>query len=192
MQNPAFAFVEPHQVPLYPTFQPGQVTLNGSTSTLMMKLSRVWQWVCFILFHDFPCRHPIRHSWCPQETKRRKHTFFSIFQGSEILERAVPVRWCSCPGPLWHTRTSPAGFGKTSHCAVIWVSSLELGWPGTPWSHLGHLLPEVSTRMTHPNQNIDKPSRVPINSYPKQVCWQCKTGRSGWCTAKLHCHPDHW
>jgi len=27
-------------------------------------------------------------------------------------------------------------------------SSLELGWPGTPWSHLGCLLPELSTRMT--------------------------------------------
>jgi len=32
VQDPAFAFVEPHQVPLCPTFQPIQVTLNGSTA----------------------------------------------------------------------------------------------------------------------------------------------------------------
>jgi len=32
VQDPAFAFVEPHQVPLCPTFQPVQVTLNESPS----------------------------------------------------------------------------------------------------------------------------------------------------------------
>jgi len=32
VQDPAFAFVEPHQVPLCPTFQPVEVTLNGSTA----------------------------------------------------------------------------------------------------------------------------------------------------------------
>jgi len=32
VQDPAFALVEPHQVPLCPTFQPVQVTLNGSTA----------------------------------------------------------------------------------------------------------------------------------------------------------------
>jgi len=32
VQDPAFAFVEPHQVPLCPTFQPVKVTLNGSTA----------------------------------------------------------------------------------------------------------------------------------------------------------------
>jgi len=32
VQDPAFAFVEPHQVPLCPAFQPIQVTLNGSTA----------------------------------------------------------------------------------------------------------------------------------------------------------------
>jgi len=32
VQDPAFAFVEPHQVPLFPAFQPIQVTLNGSTA----------------------------------------------------------------------------------------------------------------------------------------------------------------
>jgi len=32
VQDPAFGFVEPHQVPLCPTFQPVQVTLNGSTA----------------------------------------------------------------------------------------------------------------------------------------------------------------
>jgi len=31
VQDPALAFVEPHQVPLCPTFQPVQVSLNGST-----------------------------------------------------------------------------------------------------------------------------------------------------------------
>jgi len=29
VQDPAFALVEPHQVPLCPTFQPVQVTLNS-------------------------------------------------------------------------------------------------------------------------------------------------------------------
>jgi len=32
VQDPAFAFVEPHQVPLCPTLQPVQVMLNGSTA----------------------------------------------------------------------------------------------------------------------------------------------------------------
>jgi len=32
VQDPALALVEPHQVPLCPTFQTVQVTLNGSTA----------------------------------------------------------------------------------------------------------------------------------------------------------------
>jgi len=32
VQDPAFGFVEPHQVPLCPTFQPVEVMLNGSTA----------------------------------------------------------------------------------------------------------------------------------------------------------------
>jgi len=32
VQDPALALVEPHQVPLRPTFKPVQVTLNGSTA----------------------------------------------------------------------------------------------------------------------------------------------------------------
>jgi len=32
VQDPAFSFVESHQVPLCPTLQPVQVTLNGSTA----------------------------------------------------------------------------------------------------------------------------------------------------------------
>jgi len=32
VQDPALALVEPHHVPLRPTFQPVQVTLNGSTA----------------------------------------------------------------------------------------------------------------------------------------------------------------
>jgi len=31
VQDPAFGFVEPHQVPLCPTFQPIQVSLNGTS-----------------------------------------------------------------------------------------------------------------------------------------------------------------
>jgi len=34
VQDPALALVELHQVPLCPTFQPVQVTLNGSTAFL--------------------------------------------------------------------------------------------------------------------------------------------------------------
>jgi len=36
VQDPAFALVEPQQVPLCPTFQPVQVTLNGSTANAVV------------------------------------------------------------------------------------------------------------------------------------------------------------
>jgi len=40
VQDPALALVEPHQVPLCPTLQPVQVSLNGSTD-------------CWCIYHCF-------------------------------------------------------------------------------------------------------------------------------------------